>query len=299
MPGAGMSSSLKDQPIVSIAVTGATGSLGTLVINGLLESQDPQSVIAIVRDPAKAASLAERGVQVRQATYGDPAALETALAGVDTLLLISGSEVGQRVQQHTNVVNAAKAAGVEHIVYTSAPKADTSPLILAPEHKATEEIIKASGITWTFLRNNWYTENYASQIDLARQFGAITNSVGRGKVASASRADFAAAAVAVLTSGGHENRIYELTGDHAWDFNEFAAAVGEVIGSEVVYKPVSPEEEAEILTQAGLDEGTVGFVVGLNHNIAEGTLGEATSDLRTLIGRPTTPLAEGLRATIA
>jgi NAD(P)H dehydrogenase (quinone) len=298
MSGYDMTRSSKEQHIVSIAVTGATGALGTLVINGLLETQDPQAIVAIVRDPAKATALSGRGVQVRQATYTEPEALEAALAGVDTLLLISGSEVGQRVQQHTNVVNAAKAAGVKRIVYTSAPKADNTTLILAPEHKATEEVIKASGISYTILRNNWYTENYASQIDLARQFGAITSSAGEGKVASASRADFAAAAVAVLIGSGHENKVYELTGDHAWDFSELAAAIGEVIGSEVSYNSVSPEEQAEILTRAGLDEGTVGFVVGLNHNISEGTLAEVTTDLRTLIGRPTTPLVEGLRATI-
>jgi NAD(P)H dehydrogenase (quinone) len=284
---------------VSIAVTGATGLLGALVINGLVETQPPQSIVAIVRDAAKAAPFAARGVQVRQATYDDPAALETALSGVDTLLLISGSEVGQRVQQHTNVVNAAKSAGVKRIVYTSAPKADTTSLILAPEHKATEAVIKESGIPYTILRNNWYTENYAAQIDEARQTGAITSSVGNGKIASATRTDFAAAAVAVLTGSGHENRTYELTGDHAWDFNELASVAGELIGSKVVYNSVSAEELAESLTQVGLPEGTVGFIVALNRDIAEDALADATSDLRTLIGRPTTPLIEALRATIA
>ena len=285
--------------IVSIAVTGATGLLGTLVVNGLLETQPPQSIVAIVRDPAKAALLAAKGVQVRQATYEDSGALESALAGVDTLLLVSSSEVGHRVQQHTNVVNAAKSAGVERIVYTSAAKADTSTLILAPEHKATEAVIKESGIPYTILRNNWYTENYAAQVDEARRTGAITSSVGNGKVASASRADFAAAAVAVLTGMGHENKAYELTGDHAWDFNELATAAGEILGTDVVYNSVSPDEMSESLIQAGLPEGTVGFIVALNRDIAEGTLAEATSDLRTLIGRPTTALVDGLRATIA
>ena len=280
---------------MTIAVTGATGLLGNLVITNLLKSESPASIVAIARNVDKAAPLAEKGVQVRQASYTDPAALETALQDVDTLLLVSGSEVGHRVAQHGNVINAAKTAGVQRIVYTSAPKADTTFLVLAPEHKATEELILASGIPYTILRNNWYTDNYAAQIGEARNTGAITSSAGNGRVASASRVDFAEAAASALIGSGHENKVYELTGDYAWDFVEFAAAVSEIIGSEVVYKPVSTEQHIEILKAAGLPEEVAGFVATINGDIARGALADVTTDLRTLIGRPTTPLIDGLR----
>lgn len=283
-----------------IAVTGATGHLGALVIDSLLTTQDPASIVAIVRDAARATGLADKGVQVRKATYDDPAALESALQGVDRLLLISGSEPGKRVPQHTNVVNAAKAAGVGRIAYTSAPHADVSTLVLAPDHKATEEVLRASGVPFTILRNNWYTENYVQAVEQAKATGVIVAATGNGKVASASRADYAAAAAAVLIGDGHENRIYELSGDVAWTFSDLAAAVSTIIGQPVTYQAVSPEDLVTILTdQAGLPQGTANFVSALDANIANGDLADATSDLRTLIGRPTTPLVEGLRAAVS
>ena len=175
---------------MTIAVTGATGQLGRLVLDELLTSQEPDSLVAIVRDAAKAGELAARGVQVRVADYSDPAALEAALTGVDRLLLVSGSEVGARVAQHGNVIDAAKAAGVGFIAYTSVLAADTTELILAPEHKATEELIRASGLGFTFLRNGWYTENYAQTVATAKQTGAVVAAAGDGRVASATRADY-------------------------------------------------------------------------------------------------------------
>jgi NAD(P)H dehydrogenase (quinone) len=257
-----------------------------------------QDIVAIVRDAAKAADLATRGVDVRVAPYDDPAALRAALAGVDRLLLISSSEVGRRIQQHKNVIGAAKDAGVQHIAYTSAPKATATNLILAPDHKATEEYLVASGVGYTILRNNWYTENYLQQLNTARQTGKVVAAVGEGRVASATRADFAAGAASVLLAGGHAAKVYELGGDYAWNYHELAAAIGEVIGMPVTYQPVDGATLIELLQSVGLDEGTAGFVAALDANIAEGTLAEVTHDLSRLIGRPTTPLAEGLRAAL-
>lgn len=281
---------------MTIAVTGATGHLGALVLDHLLATTAPADVVAVVRDPAKAQPLADRGVTVRTAAYTDPAALRAAFAGVDTLLFISSSEVGQRVEQHRNVIDAAVAAGVGRVVHTSAPRATTSTLVLAPDHKFTEEYLTASGLPWTILRNNWYTENYLGQIEIARTTGTLVAAAGAGRVASASRADFAAAAVAVLTQDGHAGRVYELGGDHAWDHDELAAALAEIVGAPVRYRAVDGPTLIGILQQSGMDEGTAGFVARLDGDIAAGALGEVTGELSTLIGRPTTPLLEGLRA---
>ncbi len=283
---------------MKITVTGATGHLGRLVIDGLLAKLPAQDVVAIVRDPAKAADLAAQGVEVRVAAYDDMRALNAALKGVDKLLLVSGSEVGRRIQQHRNVIDAAKAAGIRHIVYTSAPQATTTALILAPEHKATEEYLAGSGVPYTIVRNNWYTENYVQQVATARQTGTIVAAAGEGRVASAPRADYAAGTVAVLLGEGHEGKVYEFSGDYAWNFHELATAIAEVIGRPVVYQPVDAATLIGILKSVGLDEGTAGFVAALDSNIAAGLLGHASPDLARLLGRPTTPLVEGLRAAL-
>jgi len=284
---------------MTIAVTGATGQLGRLVLEELLASQEPAALVAVVRDGGKAEELRARGAQVRVADYSDPAALAAALAGVDKLLLVSGSEVGSRVAQHANVVNAAKAAGVGFIAYTSVLAADTTPLSLAPEHKATEELIRASGLDYTILRNGWYTENYVQAVATARQTGAVVAAAGDGRVASAARADYAAAAAAVLSSAGHEGRVYELSGDYAWDFKELATAITAIAGREVVYQPVSAPELVEVLTTAGLDQGTAGFLAALDTDTQAGLLAIVTGELSGLIGRPTTPLLQALRSATA
>lgn len=284
---------------MTIAVTGATGQLGRLVLDELLTNHEPAALVAVVRDAGKAGELRARGVQVRVADYSDPASLEVALTGVDKLLLISGSEVGSRVAQHANVINAAKAAGVNFIAYTSVLAADTTDLILAPEHKATEELIRASGLEYTFLRNGWYTENYVQTVATARQTGAVVAAAGDGRVASAARADYAAAAAEVLSSAGHEGRVYELSGDYAWDFKELATALTEIAGREVVYQPVTAAELVEILTSAGLDQGTAGFLAALDADTRAGLLAAVTGDLSGLIGRPTTPLLQALRSAAA
>lgn len=279
---------------MTIAVTGATGPFGRHVIKELLASGlEPGELVAVVRDQEKAADL---GVEVRVADYGDADALQAAFKGIDRLLFVSGSEVGQRIPQHTNVIEAAKAAKVGYLVYTSAPHADSSDLVVTPDHRATEKLIKDSGIPATILRNNWYTENYAPQLDEARRTGAITAAAGEGRVASASRADFAAAAAVVINSDDHQGQVYELAGDVAWDYAELAEAIGAVIGSEVTYRSVDADTLVNGLTAAGLDAGTAGFLAALDGNIAAGLLADTGDQaLSRLIGRPTTPLVEGLR----
>ncbi|WP_314426783.1 SDR family oxidoreductase [uncultured Microbacterium sp.] len=279
---------------MTILVTGSTGSLGRLVIASLLErGADPQSIVAGARDTAKASDL---GVRVAHLDYTDPSSIAAALDGVESVLLISGSEVGQRVPQHQAVIDAAKAAGVTKFVYTSAPKATTSDLVLAPEHKATEEAIVAADLPAVILRNNWYTENYAADLARAAETGVVASGAASGRVASASRKDFAEAAAVVLLEDGHIGRVYELGGDVAWDYTELAAAISEVTGRDVTYRPLSADEQLAGLQAAGLDEGTAGFVVALDAGIAAGALADSDGTMSRLIGRPTTPLVDGLRA---
>jgi NAD(P)H dehydrogenase (quinone) len=267
-----------------IVVTAATGQLGRHVVDGLREQG--VKFVAGARNTA-----VDLGVEVRELDYSRPETIEKALQGAEKVLLISSSEVGQRVAQHTAVVEAAKKAGVQHIVYTSAPHADTTSLILAPEHKATEEAILASGLTYTFLRNGWYHENYVDTIKQGAGTGELVGAAGDGRVASAARKDFADAAVAVLTQPGHENKVYELTGDVAWTFPEFAEEIAKVAGRPVTYRNVSVEDLQQHLVGVGLPPEVAGFVAALDGNIAAGTLGHTPGDLRALIGRPTTPVS--------
>jgi NAD(P)H dehydrogenase (quinone) len=267
-----------------IVVTAATGQLGRHVVDGLREQG--VKFVAGARNTA-----ADLGVETRELDYSRPETLESALQGAEKVLLISGSELGQRVAQHTAVVEAAKKAGVRHIIYTSAPHADTTELVLAPEHKATEEAILASGIAYTFLRNGWYHENYVETIKLGAENGEIVGAAGDGRVASAARKDFADAAVAVLTQPGHENKVYELTGDVAWTFPEFAEEITKVAGRPVSYRSLSVPEFQQHLVSVGTPPEIAGFVAALDGNIAAGVLGHTPGDLRTLIGRPTTPVS--------
>jgi NAD(P)H dehydrogenase (quinone) len=274
---------------MSIVVTGATGRLGRAVVESLLaRGADPSDVVATGRSVDRIADLADRGVRVEVLSFDDvPADL---LSAGDVLLLVSGSEVGRRVQQHGAVVDAAVAAGVARIVYTSAPAADDTTLVLAPEHAATEALIRASGLPFTFLRNGWYTENYLPTFEQAAASGVVVASLGDGTVASAEIGDYAEAAAVALLDEAYAGRVLELSGDTAWTFHELAAVFGERLGREVTYRAVTPEEHREILLAAGLDEGTAGFVVALDQNIADGLLGHTPGDLGRAIGRPTTPM---------
>lgn len=280
-----------------IIVTAASGKLGRLVVEALLaRGATPSSVVATARDTSRLSDLAERGVATAPLDYTKPETISAVIGEGDTVVLISSDAVGQRIDQHRAVIDAAKAAGAARVVYTSAPKATTSDLILAPEHKATEEYLTASGVPFTILRNGWYTENYAGEVAKARESSEITSSTGDGRVASASRSDYAEAAAVAALDDSTAGATYELSGDRAWDWDELAAAISEITGTPVVSRRLSPAEHAAQLAGFGLDEGTVGFVVGLDGNIRDGLLGETSGELRELIGHPTVPLVEGLRA---
>jgi NAD(P)H dehydrogenase (quinone) len=199
------------------------------------------------------------------------------------------------VTQHGNAVDAARQAGVPHLVYTSGLQAPTTTLRLAADHKATEELVTASGIPATFLRNGWYTENHLQDFAAARERGVIANSIGAGRIATAPRKEFAEAAAVVLSTPGHEGRAYELSGDVAWSFDEFATTAQELLGTPVRYQALTSENEREQLLALGLDEGTADFMVMLNADMRDGAMAATPGDLARLIGRPAEPLAETMK----
>jgi NAD(P)H dehydrogenase (quinone) len=280
---------------MTIAVTGATGQLGRLVIEQLKSRVGADPLLALVRDPAKAAGL---GVTARMADYGRPDTLAPALAGVQTLLLISSSEVGQRVPQHRHVIEAARAAGVGRIVYTSLLHADVSPLSLAAEHLETEAMVKASGLAFTVLRNGWYTENYTGSLAAAVAHGALIGSAGEGRISSAARADFAEAAAVVLTTAGHDGRVYELAGDDAYTLADLAAEVSRQAGKAVGYNNLSPADYAAALAGFGLPPALAQAIASWDVDASRGALFDDGRALSRLIGRPTTPLAQVVAAAL-
>ncbi len=286
---------------MTTAVTGATGQLGGLVIGELLARGVPAAdIVAIVRDESKAADLASKGVQIRVASYDDPEVLRRALDGVDKLLLISGSEVGRRVPQHTNVIEAAEAAGVGLIAYTSLLNAATSGLGLAPEHVATEKRLGESSIPAVFLRNGWYWENYLQAIGQAAATGALFGAAGEGRVAGAARADYAAAAAAVLTSDADQGgKVYELGGDERLTYADLAKVIGEVAGKTVEYRDLPEADYAKVLADNGIPEQFAAVLAGSDAGIARGELDTTSGDLQTLIGRSSTPFAQIVKAAIA
>lgn len=277
-----------------IAITGATGQLGHYVIESLMKTVPASQIVAIVRNPAKAQALAAQGITVRQADYGDEAALTSALQGVEKLLLISSSEVGQRAPQHRNVINAAKAAGVKFIAYTSLLHADTSPLGLADEHIETDKMLADSGIVYTLLRNGWYTENYLASTPAALEHGVFIGAAGDGKIASATRADYAAAAARVISEAGHEGKVYELAGDSAWTLTQLAAELTKQSGKSVTYQNLSEADFAAALKSVGLPDGLADMLADSDVGASKGGLFDNSKTLSKLIGRPTTTLAESV-----
>jgi NAD(P)H dehydrogenase (quinone) len=273
---------------MTIAVTGATGQLGQIVIEKLKQKVPAFDIVALVRSPEKAAKL---GVASRAADYTKPETLEAALSGVDTLLLISSNEIGQRAVQHLNAINAAKKAGVKRIVYTSLLHADVSPLNLAPEHRDTEAALKASGVPYTILRNGWYAENYTASIGGALAGGAFIGSAADGKVSAAPRLDYAEAAAVVLTGIGHEGKTYELAGDTAWSLTELAAEISKQTGKDIPYKDLPPADYAAALKSFGLSEGLAEGLASWDVDMSKGALFDDGKQLSALIGRPTTPLS--------
>ncbi|MBO1756688.1 SDR family oxidoreductase [Allobranchiibius sp. CTAmp26] len=277
-------------------VTAATGQLGRLVVEELLARDiAAQDVVAVVRTPSKAADLAERGVQVREGDYERPESLTAALHDVDRLLMISGSEAGQRIPQHTNVIDAAKAGGATRIVYTSILNADDTTNPLAGEHQETERMLHASGVPITLLRNGWYDENYTAQLAQYLDHGEIVGAAGSGRISAAARKDYAVAAVAALLQDEAGDHTYELGGP-SFDMSELAAAVSEVTGSTVVYRDVPAAEYVAVLRGNGLDEATAQFVASIDTSIAHGDLETSSDDLTRLLGRAATPLADVVRA---
>ncbi|GAA0303914.1 SDR family oxidoreductase [Streptomyces polychromogenes] len=284
---------------MSIVVTGATGSLGRLVVEELLTRVPATELAVLVRSEEKAADLAARGIEVRVGDYDDPASLAGAFRAGDRVLLISGNELGRRVPQHTAVIEAAVAAGVAQLAYTGILGGPEADFELAAEHNTTERAILDSGLPYTFLRNGWYHENYTAQLPGVLEHGAVIGSAGDGRIASAARADYAAAAAAVLTGEGHLNRVYELSGDTAWSLSEYAAEVARQSGREVAYSELPGEAHLDVLTGAGVPEGFAAVIVDVDAAISRGRLAGTSGDLARLIGRPTTPVAEAITAALA
>jgi NAD(P)H dehydrogenase (quinone) len=280
---------------MTIGITGATGQLGQLVVAQLKTRIPASDIVALVRSPAKAASL---GIAAREADYTKPDMLAKSLPGIDTLLLISSSEIGQREAQHRAIIDAAKTAGVKWIVYTSILDADKSVVDLAAEHRATEALLKASGIPVTLLRNGWYNENFANSILGAVAGGTLYGSAGDGKISAASRADFAAAIVAVLTGKGHQGKTYELAGDGAFTLAELAAEISYQAGKTIPYKNIPEADYAAALASHGVPEGFAKLIAGWDTATSKGALFTTSCDLSTLAGRPTTPIAETVKAVL-
>ncbi|MEU7383741.1 SDR family oxidoreductase [Streptomyces sp. NPDC042207] len=282
---------------MSIVVTGATGHLGRHVVEQLLEKVPADQVVAVVRSPEKAADLAERGARIAVADYNAPETFEGLFSAGDKVLLISGNEFDKgRVRQHRVVIDAARAAGVALLAYTSAP----GPLkaALADDHRGTEEALLASGVPYVLLRNGWYHENYTEQLAPVLEHGAVVHAAGEGRISSASRAEYAAAAVAVLTGEGHENRTYELGGDEAWSLAEYAAELSRQTGRTITSNPVTVEEFAGVLAGAGLPGPIAAILAGVDASIEKGELVVTSGDLSRLIGRPTSPVSEAISAAL-
>lgn len=280
---------------MKIAITGATGQLGRLVVTKLKNKIPAENIVALARSSQKASDL---GVEVREADYTEPSSLDQALKGIDTLLLISSSEVGQRAVQHANVIEAAKKVGVKWIVYTSVLHADTSLLSLADEHRATEAALNDSGIPHTILRNGWYTENYTGSIPGAIGGGAFIGSAGEGKISSAAREDFADAAVAVLTGEGHAGKTYELAGDEHYKLSDLADEVSRQTGKSIPYKNLSEADYAAALTSFGLPDSLGKAIASWDAAASQGALFDDGRQLSKLIGRATTPLSKVVAETL-
>jgi NAD(P)H dehydrogenase (quinone) len=277
-----------------IVVTGASGQLGRLVVKMLLKSLQPSEVVAAVRSPDKVSDLVDHGVQVRSMDYTKPETIDNALAGAEKVLLISSSEVGSRVQQHANVIDGCKKAGVKLLAYTSILHADSSPLPLAQEHRETEALLSQAGVPFVLLRNGWYSENYTAGVPVALEQGVVMGCAGEGKISSAARTDYALAAAKVLLAEGQAGRIYELAGDSAYTLNELAAEIARQSGKEVAYHNLSEEAYFDVLKHAGLSEPIATLLAESDTGASKGGLFDDSGVLSRLLGRATTPLSESV-----
>ena len=283
---------------MKIAITGATGQLGSIVIEKLLLQTEANNIVALVRNPAKATHLTAQNIEVREFDYDRPKTLVPALSGIDKLLLISANEVGRRTPQHKAVIDAAKVAGVPYLAYTSLLRADTSPLGLAQEHRETEKLIQDSGLRYTFLRNNWYSENYLAGVAHTIEIGTLFGAAQDGRISSASRIDYAEAAAKVLTSTGHDNQTYELAGSQSFSLSELATLIGQAASKTINYQNLSAEEYTQGLTQAGLPAGLVEVIVDADIQTIQGAMYSDSQDLEQLIGRKTTNIQDAIKAAL-
>ncbi len=284
---------------MSIVVTGATGHLGRLVVESLLDRGVPaDQIVATGRNIATIADLADRGVTVRRADLSDPASLRAAFAGAEKLLLVSGSDIGSRLPQHRNAISAAVDAGVDLIVYTSIAKADTTPMLLAAEHLATEQLLEQSGLPYVLLRNGWYFENYTAQLASYLEHGAVLGSAGEGRISAATRRDFAEAAAAVLLAADQAGQVYELGGDESFTLAELAAEIHAATGTSVTYQDLPLAAYVDVLVEAGLPDEAARVIADCDTGIARGDLEVRSGDLSRLLGRPTTPLADAVRVAV-
>ena len=281
---------------MKIAITGATGQLGNLVIEQLLQLTAAQNIVALVRKIDKAEHFKVQGIEPREFDYERPETLVPALLGIDKLLLISANEIGRRTPQHQAVIDAAKVAGVPYLAYTSLLRADTSPLGLAQEHRETEKLIQDSGITYTFLRNNWYSENYLAGVAHSIEIGTLFGAAQDGRINSASRIDYAEAAAKVLTSTGHENKTYELAGSESFSLSDLATFIGQAVNKDIIYQNLSAEEYTQGLTQAGLPAGLVDVIVDADIQTIQGAMYSDSKDLEQLIGHKTTSIQDAIKA---
>ena len=283
---------------MKIAITGATGQLGNLVIEQLLQLTAAQNIVALVRKIDKAEHFKVQGIEPREFDYDRPETLVPALLGIDKLLLISANEIGRRTPQHQAVIDAAKVAGVPYLAYTSLLRADTSPLGLAQEHRETEKLIQDSGITYTFLRNNWYSENYLAGVAHTIEIGTLFGAAQDGRISSASRIDYAEAAAKVLTSTGHENKTYELAGSESFSVSDLATFIGQAVNKDIIYQNLSAEEYTQGLTQAGLPAGLVDVIVDADIQTIQGAMYSDSKDLEQLIGHKTTSIQDAIKAAL-
>ena len=283
---------------MKIAITGATGQLGNLVIEQLLQLTAAQNIVALVRKIDKAEHFKVQGIEPREFDYDRPETLVPALLGIDKLLLISANEIGRRTPQHQAVIDAAKVAGVPYLAYTSLLRADTSPLGLAQEHRETEKLIQDSGITYTFLRNNWYSENYLAGVAHTIEIGTLFVAAQDVRISSASRIDYAEAAAKVLTSTGHENKTYELAGSESFSLSDLATFIGQAVNKDIIYQNLSAEEYTQGLTQAGLPAGLVDVIVDADIQTIQGAMYSDSKDLEQLIGHKTTSIQDAIKAAL-
>jgi NAD(P)H dehydrogenase (quinone) len=280
---------------MKIAVTGATGQLGNVVVEELKKRVPNENIVALVRTPEKASAL---GVEVRTFDYTKPQVMLEALAGIDRLILISSNEIGQRASQHFNAIEAAGKAGVKWIVYTSLLHADSTTLNLAGEHMTTEEALKASGMDYTILRNGWYTENYTGSIGGTLAGGAFIGSAGKGKISSAARADYAEAAAVAITDETHKGKVYELAGDDYYTLTDLAAEISNQTGKNIPYRNLTEAEYTKILESFEIPAGLASAIASWDVSASKGDLFDDSRQLSTLIGRPTTPLADSVKAAL-